>query len=314
MLQILENDGDCDEPRFSTGSLSCLFPIIPRNDVPRKSLSYDKLHQQPLRLGVLKLDGSSFEIEVGKSGTVRELKKAVESTFRHLPNEGTGKVSWEHVWGQFCLCHEGQKLVTDSDYISLIGIKDGDQLHFVRHASTAYNLVKIQSQRENPDSEDESGFSGGPKHKIEKNADHWVEIVDDSQEDTGWSDDDAFPNCKYKLHSLLRCWFPYDKLPKSRSKIEDERSSPLRMSPTSKPGNFKSCLLISSSKHESRRETFKRKYRYRCICGCRSGIACCFIFIGFLVIGFEGLSSFIIGSTFGFPPDFLHYRWCALHA
>ncbi|CAA0829338.1 Ubiquitin-like superfamily protein [Striga hermonthica] len=219
MLQILEEDDDCDEPQFSTGSLSCLFPIIHRNDGLRKSLSYDKLHRKPLRLGVLKLDGSSFEIEVWKSGTVRELKKAVESTFRHLPNEGAGKVSWEHVWGQFCLCHEGQKLVTDSDYISLIGIKDGDQLQFVRHASTAYNLVKIHSQREDPDSDDESGFSGGPKQIVEKDAGQWVEILEDSQDDTAWSDDDdAFPSCKYKLHRLLRCWFPYDKLPKSRSK------------------------------------------------------------------------------------------------
>ncbi|KAK6162071.1 hypothetical protein DH2020_001912 [Rehmannia glutinosa] len=154
MMQIVESGDECDEPRFSNGSMSCLFPLT-KGDSPRKSITYNKLHQHPLRLAVLKLDGSSFEIEVAKSGTVGELKRAVESAFSHLPKTGPGRVSWEHVWGQFCLCHEGQKLLTDSDYISMFGIKDGDQLQFVHHASNTYNLVKIQSEGDDPDSDDE---------------------------------------------------------------------------------------------------------------------------------------------------------------
>ncbi|GER51699.1 ubiquitin-like superfamily protein [Striga asiatica] len=229
MMQIPEEEDDYEEPRFSTGSMSCLFPILPNGDSPRKNLSYDKLHQQPLRLGVLKLDGSSFEIEVAKSGTVEELKKAVEAAFRHLPKEGPGKVSWEHVWGQFCLCHEGQKLVADTDHISLFGIKDGDQLHFVHHPSTAYNLVKIQSEREDPDSDDEPSFSGGPKQKSENNVSHRIEIVEDNQDEkAGSDDDDAVSRCKYRLRNLLRCWFPYDKLSNSRAKTEDGKGSPSR--------------------------------------------------------------------------------------
>lgn len=34
------------------------------------------------------------EIEVAKTGTVGELKRAVEAAFSHLPKEGPGKVSW----------------------------------------------------------------------------------------------------------------------------------------------------------------------------------------------------------------------------
>lgn len=32
-----------------------------------------------------------------------------------------------HVWAQFCLCYEGQKLL-DQDNVGLHGIKDGDQV------------------------------------------------------------------------------------------------------------------------------------------------------------------------------------------
>ncbi|GFQ03484.1 U11/U12 small nuclear ribonucleoprotein 25 kDa protein [Phtheirospermum japonicum] len=253
MKQIAENgNDDDDEPRFWNGSMSCLFPMLTNNDSPRKSLSYDKLHQQPLRLAVLKLDGSSFEIEVPKSGTVGELKKAVESAFCHLPSTGPGKVSWEHVWGQFCLCHESQKLLNDKDYISLLSIKDGDQLQFVRHASTTYNLVKIQSDREDYESDDEPCIVDR-ENKSEKD----VEILADNQNDDAGSDendDENVSRCRHRLANLFKCWFPYRKLrSSSHTAIEDQSSS--------SPRSIKNCLRHSSNnKHcESQRETGKGK-------------------------------------------------------
>lgn len=33
-----------------------------------------------------------------------------------------------HVWGHFCLCYKGQKLLDYKAYIRLFGIKDGDQV------------------------------------------------------------------------------------------------------------------------------------------------------------------------------------------
>ncbi|RDX64323.1 hypothetical protein CR513_57135, partial [Mucuna pruriens] len=49
-----------------------------------------------------------------------------------------------HVWGQFCLCYDGQKLVTEKDYLRNYGIKDGDQLRFIRHVS---NNCCVQRKR-----------------------------------------------------------------------------------------------------------------------------------------------------------------------
>nr|AFK47791.1 unknown [Lotus japonicus] len=101
----------------------------------KKSFLYGKLPSQPFRLSVLKLDGSSFDIQVSKTASIAELKDAVEAVFSHMPEKGPAKISWPHVWGQFCLCYDGQKLVTEEDYLRNYGIKDGDELHFMRHVS-----------------------------------------------------------------------------------------------------------------------------------------------------------------------------------
>ncbi|GMN49995.1 hypothetical protein TIFTF001_019176 [Ficus carica] len=89
---------------------------------------YQKLPQlQLLKLCVLKLDGSVFELRVGKSATVAELKRAIEEVFRSPPKEGQDKISWSLAWGHFCLCYEGQKLINDKSTLGNYGIKEGDQ-------------------------------------------------------------------------------------------------------------------------------------------------------------------------------------------
>ncbi|KAJ4849993.1 hypothetical protein Tsubulata_016227 [Turnera subulata] len=115
---------DCYSRRRSTSSTSS----------SRSSLFYNKLPEQPLKLTVLKLDGSSFEIEVMKSATVAEVRQAVEEVFSHVP--APGQISWPHVWGHFCLCYNGQKLLVEGEGIRSYGIRDGDQLEFIRHIST----------------------------------------------------------------------------------------------------------------------------------------------------------------------------------
>ncbi|CAK8568607.1 unnamed protein product [Lathyrus sativus] len=105
------------------------------------SLSYGRLPSQNLTLSILKLDSSSFQVEVAKTATVAELKDAVEAVFR------PEKISWPLVWGQFCLCYEAQKLVTETDYLREYGIKDGDQLHFVRHISNVCSIQRKSKKR-----------------------------------------------------------------------------------------------------------------------------------------------------------------------
>ncbi|KAK7260901.1 hypothetical protein RIF29_27200 [Crotalaria pallida] len=113
----------------------------------RKSFFYHKLRSEPLRLSVLKLDGSCFDIEVAKTATVAELKDSVEAVFSHMPQKGPAKISWPHVWAQFCLCYDGQKLVTEEDYLRNYGIKDGDQLRFIRHSSNSYTVQRKRMKK-----------------------------------------------------------------------------------------------------------------------------------------------------------------------
>ncbi|XP_031484360.1 uncharacterized protein LOC116253596 isoform X1 [Nymphaea colorata] len=105
--------------------------------VPRKSFSYCKLPQQRqlLKLTVLKLDGTCFDVQVARTASVGELKQAVEDVFNQSPKEDHRKISWSHVWGHFCLCYEGYKLINDKEFLRDFGIRDGDQLNFMRHLS-----------------------------------------------------------------------------------------------------------------------------------------------------------------------------------
>lgn len=54
------------------------------------------------------------------------------------------------MWGQFCLCHDGQKLVTETDYIIDYGIKDGDQVclaSFSYYRISAFSRMKRAYQK-----------------------------------------------------------------------------------------------------------------------------------------------------------------------
>ncbi|MCE3051352.1 hypothetical protein HAX54_049564 [Datura stramonium] len=88
---------------------------------------YDKLPEEPLKLTILKLDGSSFDIEVLQSRSVEDLKRAVVEP---------------------SAVQDFMKLLSDDDLIGTYGIKDGDELSFVRHVSVGYNPEKKQSEGE----------------------------------------------------------------------------------------------------------------------------------------------------------------------
>ncbi|PPD99576.1 hypothetical protein GOBAR_DD03401 [Gossypium barbadense] len=87
------------------------------------------------------------DVEILKMATIADLKLAVEHVFSQMPDQGLGEISWPHVWGHFCLCYDAQKLVSDTDLVVKYGIRDGHQLHFVRHVSSIYNLTKTRSKR-----------------------------------------------------------------------------------------------------------------------------------------------------------------------
>lgn len=205
--QILESGNHC-KPRFSNGSMMWLIPLMRYQYVGSTgwSLSYSKLQPPPLCLTVLKLDGSCFEIEVSRMGTVGELKRAVEEAFDDLPKEGPGRVSWEHVWGQFCLCHEGEMLLTDTDHISMLGMKDGDQLQFIRRALSSDNSTEIKLNGADTEEEDEPHKDKHKNHEKEDSMD-WDLGADD--------DGDGVSRRNHRLSLLLTGLFPYHKLSSS---------------------------------------------------------------------------------------------------
>ncbi|XP_018504595.2 uncharacterized protein LOC103953913 isoform X3 [Pyrus x bretschneideri] len=81
------------------------------------------------------------EIQVSKTATVAELNEAVKDVFSQSSIDEM--ISWSHVWGNFCLCYEGQKLLDYKALIRPFGIKDGDKIFFVRHAS----IIKYEREK-----------------------------------------------------------------------------------------------------------------------------------------------------------------------
>lgn len=211
-MDVLERDEEVVSPRFSFqkngSSLSCVVPPFLLS--PQKSLYYNKLPEEPLNLTVVKLDGSFFDIKVARNGTVADLKQAVESAFSHLPKTGTGKVSWSHVWGHFCLSYNGQKLLTDSDLLGTYRIKDGDKLSFVRHVSISYNLVKTRSEKEDSINYESSILKGceSRQRRGKREGNHHQDDLLKNHHNNIHDNRGVVVNCESRLVHLFRRWFP----------------------------------------------------------------------------------------------------------
>ncbi|KAJ8557868.1 hypothetical protein K7X08_004634 [Anisodus acutangulus] len=227
-MEVLERDEEDVSPRLYGSPLSCVVPTFLLSDsIHRKSLYYNKLPEEPLKLTILKLDGSSFDIKVARNGTVAELKQAVESTFSHVPNTGQGKVSWSHVWGHFCLSYDGQKLLTDSDSLGVYRIKDGDKLSFMRHVSISYNLVKTRSEREDPSKNEPSTSKGceSRQRRGEREGNHHQDdLLKKHQNTIHDSNRGVVANCESRLVHLFRGWLPY-KLASPERRIKQKNSA-----------------------------------------------------------------------------------------
>ncbi|KAK4729843.1 hypothetical protein R3W88_022831 [Solanum pinnatisectum] len=176
---------------------------------------YDKLPEEPLKLYILKLDGSSFDIEVPRNGNVEDLKRAVVEAFSHC------KISWLHVWGHFCLSYGGQRLLSDDDLIGTYGIKDGDELSFVRHVSVGYNPKMTQSKGEDHQFDPKvSNDFDEEELKGEKEYNDHQDDEDNNSEDE--NNGCGVGNCQYRLFHLFRGLFTYQKLEISERSAEQK--------------------------------------------------------------------------------------------
>ncbi|KAF5748175.1 ATP synthase subunit b' isoform 2 [Tripterygium wilfordii] len=274
MLKIQVDDFS---PRFSVdsrrNSVSLPFsPLLLVNGRSRKSLSYSKLPEEPIKLSVLKLDGSSFDVEVMKTATVAELREAVEAVFSHMPKKGVGKISWSHVWGHFCLCFDGQKLLTETDYICNYCIKDGDQLYFIRHHSPCYSLVKKRSKKTAVDRKQrnmswllqnnlEIEEQNDQKDRFEEQKHNDMEDDDSDDIESGHSqdnydkDEDFVGSRELRLTHFFRGWFSYSRLPTVK------RSRPGKISPSRSAcdflSSFRKIVNICGTRGYSRRDTWR---------------------------------------------------------
>ncbi|XWS11785.1 hypothetical protein CRYUN_Cryun37aG0030400 [Craigia yunnanensis] len=202
-----------------------------KDAIVTRKLLYRKLPQQHLlNLSVLKLDGSLFDVNVGRNATVAELKVAIEELFAALPGETHGSISWSHVWGHFCLSYEGQKLVNNKACLRNFGIKDGDQLQFIRHMSVNQSPIKRRLRHHSVPSK---GLSSGSSYHQEKqqNAGNYND-KDENQEDNyisnHYEENDEIPLPEFKLTHFLRGWLSCTRLWGLSRRGSEGRSHPPR--------------------------------------------------------------------------------------
>ncbi|CAL9183350.1 unnamed protein product, partial [Musa hybrid cultivar] len=165
----------------------------------RRSIAYCRLPEQLLRLSVLKLDGSSYEVEVARTASVAELKMEIEDIFSESPDDGGCSISWSHVWGQFCLCYKEHKLIDDGASLRTFGIRDGDQLHFIRHLSPNQKTNRRRLKNRRTETVEENG-KGTYKQHIRRRV-----YVDEQRQDHDQRDSSA-PHTQPKLGRFFRRW------------------------------------------------------------------------------------------------------------
>ncbi|XVE94478.1 hypothetical protein REPUB_Repub02eG0012500 [Reevesia pubescens] len=112
-------------------------PIIA--DVPKKPTLSDVDTLISLELGsamrisILKLDGTSFDVAMMNSATVKDLKLAIKKKVIELEQSKMGHrhISWKHVWANFCLAYHNEKLLDDNAVLQDFGVRNNSQVHFL---------------------------------------------------------------------------------------------------------------------------------------------------------------------------------------
>ncbi|PPS13923.1 hypothetical protein GOBAR_AA06655 [Gossypium barbadense] len=108
-------------------------------DVPKKPSLSDVDTLMNLELGsamcisILKLDGTSFDVAVMNSATVKDLKLAIKKKVIELEQSKMGHrhISWRHVWANFCLAHHNEKLLDDGAALQDFGVRNNSEVHFL---------------------------------------------------------------------------------------------------------------------------------------------------------------------------------------
>lgn len=141
---------DVEPPDYSSSSvkkarlhstLAALLddPIL--SDVPKKPTLSDVDTLISLELGsamrvsVLKLDGTSIDVAVMNSATVKDFKLTIQKKINEMEQSKMGHrhISWRHVWENFCLLHHNEKLLDDNAPLQNYGIRNNSQVQFISY-------------------------------------------------------------------------------------------------------------------------------------------------------------------------------------
>ncbi|KAL2895436.1 U11/U12 small nuclear ribonucleoprotein 25 kDa protein [Bienertia sinuspersici] len=120
-------------------------PIL--SDVPKKpSLSdVDTLISLELgsamRITVLKLDSTSFDVVVMNTATVKDLKVAIKKKVNEMEQTQMGHrhISWKHVWANYCLLFHNEKLLNEGVALQDFGIRNNSQVKFIPFIAARQN-------------------------------------------------------------------------------------------------------------------------------------------------------------------------------
>ncbi|QCD91557.1 U11/U12 small nuclear ribonucleoprotein a protein [Vigna unguiculata] len=97
-----------------------------------------------MRISVLKLDGSTLDVIVMNSATVKDLKLAIKRKVNDMEQSGMGHrhISWKHVWSNYCLSYDNNKLLDDNDALQNFGVRNNSQEYPIFFSSNECAEIK----------------------------------------------------------------------------------------------------------------------------------------------------------------------------
>ncbi|RDX98426.1 U11/U12 small nuclear ribonucleoprotein 25 kDa protein [Mucuna pruriens] len=91
-----------------------------------------------MRISILKLDGTTLDVTVMNSATVKDLKLAIKKKVNDMEQSSMGHrhISWKHVWTNYCLSCHNNKLLNDNEALQNFGVRNNSQVEFVPYVTT----------------------------------------------------------------------------------------------------------------------------------------------------------------------------------
>lgn len=91
-----------------------------------------------MKISVVKMDSTSFDVVVLDTATVKDLKLAIQTKTDDMQQEQLGHrhISWRQVWAKFCLSHNNVKLIDDRTLLRHFCIRNNAQVHFTPYIAT----------------------------------------------------------------------------------------------------------------------------------------------------------------------------------